>query len=137
LRTIVVTNQRGIALGRYTKEDVDSIHAKLQDLLAAQGAHVDAFFVCPHDRGQCNCRKPLPGLFEQARAQYPGISAGTSVMIGDSVADMEFGKHLGMRAILIGDKSDERAPNAEKARRVADLRCSSLRKAVNTILGFK
>ncbi len=135
LRTIVVTNQRGIALGRYALRDVESIHAKFQELLAASGAQIDAVYICPHDHGECNCRKPLPGLFEQAAAEYPGISAAESVMIGDSRVDMEFGKRLGIRTILIEGERENSAPSKEKAREIADLRCSSLREAVNAILG--
>jgi D-glycero-D-manno-heptose 1,7-bisphosphate phosphatase len=144
LRTIVVTNQRGIALGRYALAEVEAIHGQFEQLLAAGGARVDAIFVCPHDRGECNCRKPLPGLFEQAAVQFPGISAATSVMVGDSLVDIEFGKRLGMRTILVNateigggpEKSaaENRAPDAEKAGELADLRCSSLLEAVTAIL---
>ncbi len=70
LRVVVVSNQRGIALGRYLAADVEAIHSSLQDLLKAHGAHVDGFYFCPHDKGQCNCRKPLPGLFQQAAADF-------------------------------------------------------------------
>jgi D-glycero-D-manno-heptose 1,7-bisphosphate phosphatase len=139
VRTIVVTNQRGIALGRYTLAEVDALHARFEQLLAAEGACVDAFFVCPHDHGECNCRKPLPGLFEQAAARFPDISAQTSVMMGDSLVDMEFGKGLGMRAILVegaNEKSTEenRSLDAVRAGALADLRCSSLLEAVRVIL---
>ena len=135
LRTVVVTNQRGVALGRYSRADVDAVHARFQELLAARGAQVGAFYVCPHDHGECNCRKPLPGLFEQAAAEFPGIAPGSSVMIGDSLVDMEFGKRLGMRTVLIEDGSENGAPGAEKARTLADLRCASLREAVIALLG--
>ena len=128
LRVIVVTNQRGIALGLYTAADVEAIHSGLQRLLDAHGAHIDAFFICPHDHGQCNCRKPLPGLFEQAAAQFPAVSAAQSVMIGDSIVDIEFARRLGMTAILI-DGNSERSKHA-----MADLRFSSLPDAVNTLL---
>ena len=99
LRAIVVSNQRGIALGLYTAADLEAIHAAFQRILSNHGAHIDAFFICPHHADQCNCRKPLPGLFEQAAAQFPGISAATSVMVGDSLVDMEFGRCLGMATI--------------------------------------
>jgi D-glycero-D-manno-heptose 1,7-bisphosphate phosphatase len=139
LRTIVVTNQRGIALGRYTLAEVVDLHARFEQLLAADGARVDAFFVCPHDHGECNCRKPLPGLFEQAAARFPDISAQTSVMIGDSLVDMEFGKGLGMRAILVeganeNSTEENRSLDAVRAGALADLRCSSLFEAVMAIL---
>ena len=141
LRAFVVTNQRGVALGRYSLADVDALHARFQQLLAAHGARVSAFYVCPHDLGACNCRKPLPGLFERAAAEFPDVAPGTSVMIGDSLVDMEFGKGLGMRAILIEgsglieDSSADRATGMEKAGDLADLRCASLRDAVDALLG--
>lgn len=101
LRVIVVSNQRGIARGRYAIADVEAMHARFQDLLKQHGAHIDAFFICPHDEGQCDCRKPSTGLFRQAVAQFPDIEAESSIMIGDSPADMNFGRALGMKTILI------------------------------------
>ncbi len=131
LRVIVVSNQRGVALGLYTLADVEAMHAKFERLLQSEGARVDAFYVCPHDTNRCNCRKPLPGLFEQAVAQFPEISAATSVMIGDSLLDIEFGRRLGMATILIeGDMTRERR-GAEEARALADWRFASLPQAVD------
>lgn len=135
LRAIVVTNQRGIALGRYTAADVEALHAKFQRLLAGHGARVDAIYVCPHDRGECDCRKPLPGLFEQAVSVFPQVSAARSVMVGDSLVDMEFGKRLGMRTILIEGSAETQAPGTSRAAELADLRCSSVREAVEAIVG--
>ncbi len=135
LRTIVVTNQRGVALGRYSAAEVATIHAKFQEVLAAAGAQLDAVYVCPHDHGECNCRKPLPGLFAQAAADDPSICAAESVMVGDSLVDMEFGRRLGMRTILIEAGAEERAGGEKQARQMADLRCSSLQEAVDEILG--
>lgn len=140
MRAIVVTNQRGIALGRYTLADVTALHAEFQKLLGEHGARIDAFYVCPHGHGECNCRKPLPGLFEQAAAEFPEIRAQLSAMIGDSLVDMEFGRGLGMKTILIGDpdihawQSTQASPDARKAAALADLTCSSLRGAVMTLL---
>jgi D-glycero-D-manno-heptose 1,7-bisphosphate phosphatase len=134
LRVIVVSNQRGIALGLYTAADVDAIHSGLQRLLDGHGAHIDAFFICPHDHGQCNCRKPLPGLFEQAAVQFPAVSAAQSVMIGDSIVDIEFARRLGMTAILIDNNSAQAKPGDQSARELADFRASSLHDAVNALL---
>jgi D-glycero-D-manno-heptose 1,7-bisphosphate phosphatase len=134
LRTIVVTNQRGIALGRYTAADVDALHREFQRQLAAQGAHIDAIYICPHDHGECNCRKPLAGMFEQAAADFKDISAAKSVMIGDSLVDMEFGRRLGMKTILVEAIHEEREADKTEAAELADLRCASLLEAVNTIL---
>ena len=134
LRVLVVSNQRGIALGKYTPADVEAIHANLQALLKTHGARVDAFYFCPHDKGACACRKPLPGMFEQARRDFPEVVAAESVMIGDSLSDIEFGRRLGMRTVFIeGDAERQKAGAGEAAGR-ADFRFGSLREAVAGLL---
>jgi D-glycero-D-manno-heptose 1,7-bisphosphate phosphatase len=100
-KVIVVTNQRGIALGLLSVPDLRSIHENLQKHLKSLGAHLDAIYFCAHDLGQCNCRKPAPGLFEVAFRDFPGASPGNSVMIGDSNSDILAGARLGMKTILI------------------------------------
>ncbi|HUA99329.1 MAG TPA: HAD family hydrolase [Terracidiphilus sp.] len=134
LRTLVVTNQRGVALGLYSMADVEAIHSALQRQLAGRGAHVDRFYVCPHDKGRCNCRKPLPGLYEQALADFPDIDAAASVLIGDSLSDIEFGRRLGMHTVFIGDAPGRPGPGAETAGTLADLRLGSLAEAVDKLL---
>lgn len=135
LRVVVVSNQRGIALGLCTAADVRTIHSEFEALLAGYGAHIDAFYICPHDHGTCNCRKPLSGMFERAAADFPDISAAASVMIGDSEADMEFGTRLGMETILIEGGPERRAPGFEKAQALASQRFSFLAEAVSALLG--
>lgn len=134
MRVIVVSNQRGVALGLYSASDVDVIHKSLQNALRPHGAHVDAFYFCPHDKRQCNCRKPLPGLFEKAVAAFPDIEAENSTMIGDSVSDMEFGQGLGMRTIFIEGDVEHRKPGADQARALADQCYLSLAEAVDGLL---
>lgn len=138
LRVLVVTNQRGVALGLYAAADVEAIHAQLQQNLAEAAAHIDGFYFCPHDKRQCNCRKPLPGLFEQAQAQFPEIDPATSLIIGDSLSDIEFGNNLGMRTIFLeGDAAhrEHQKPGASKAAELADLSFPTLPDAVGWILG--
>ena len=134
LRVIVVSNQRGIALGLYTAADVDALHAGFQSLLSQHGAHIDAFFYCPHLVGRCNCRKPLPGLFEQAVEAFPDVTAATSLMIGDSLVDMEFGRRLGITTILIDGETEQPRATAKIARETADLRFPSLAEAADALL---
>ncbi len=134
LRVIVVSNQRGVALGKYAASDVEAIHAELQKVLAASGAHVDAFYFCPHDKQRCNCRKPLPGMFEQAQQAFPEIRAGESAMIGDSLSDMEFGRRLGMATVFIEGNVERRKPGGETAAELADQRFPALPQAVDAIL---
>jgi D-glycero-D-manno-heptose 1,7-bisphosphate phosphatase len=131
---VVVSNQRGIALGLYTAADVEAIHERLQGELAIHGAHVDAFLFCPHDKNQCDCRKPLPGMFLEARLRFPDISANTSLMIGDSLSDIEFGSRLGMATIFIEGAEERRKVGGEKAIELADLHLSSLVEAVDAVL---
>ena len=103
LRVLVITNQRGIALGRLTTADLSSIHSRLNELLAEEsGAHIDAFFYCPHHIGACSCRKPDTGLFLQAKERWPDIDFKASVMIGDSESDVIAGQKIGITSILIG-----------------------------------
>lgn len=103
-KVIVVTNQRGIALGKYSEAGLAAIHESLRRHLNSSGAHLDAIYFCPHDYGQCSCRKPAIGLFEQAFHDFPEASAANSVMIGDSDSDILAGATMGMRTILIADK---------------------------------
>ena len=134
IRVLVVSNQRGIALGLYTTANVRAIHEAFQKDLAADGAHVDAFYFCPHDKKQCNCRKPLPGLYEHATRDFPEISGETSAMIGDSWSDIEFGRRLGMMTVFIDIHPELQKPGAEAAREIADLRADSLPDAVDALL---
>jgi D-glycero-D-manno-heptose 1,7-bisphosphate phosphatase len=134
LRVAVVSNQRGIALGLYTDSDVLNIHSSFQSELKAQGAHVDAFYFCPHDKNECNCRKPLTGLFEQAQAELPEIAAESSAMFGDSLSDIEFGRRLGMLTVFIEGDPQFQKPGVAAARELADLRFPSLLSAVDALL---
>jgi D-glycero-D-manno-heptose 1,7-bisphosphate phosphatase len=134
LRVVVVSNQRGIALGLYTRAEVESFHSKFQGVLKVHGAHVDGFYFCPHDKQQCNCRKPLAGLFDQASADFPVISPATSAMIGDSLSDIEFGRRLGMLTVFIVGDPERQQPGAQTAGSLADLRFPSLTEAVDALL---
>jgi D-glycero-D-manno-heptose 1,7-bisphosphate phosphatase len=103
ITVIVVTNQRGIALGRITEADLEEVHAELSARLEdAAGARIDAFFHCPHDVGQCHCRKPETGMFKQAVDRFRWIDFGRSVVIGDSAGDVEAGTARGAETIRLG-----------------------------------
>lgn len=130
----VVTNQRGIALGRYTEEDLGRIHSQLQEHLEGQGAHIDAFYFCPHDKNQCDCRKPKTALLERAFREVPGSNSETSILIGDSLSDIQAAKNMGMRSIFIEGEPDRRKPGADKAAELADAVTTSLQEAVKMIL---
>jgi D-glycero-D-manno-heptose 1,7-bisphosphate phosphatase len=134
IRVILVSNQRGIALGRATRNDIESIHNCLQQHLAGAGAHIDAFYYCPHDRNECDCRKPKTGLFEQAFRDFPDANRSTSLVIGDSLSDLQVARTLGLSSILIEGDPASRKPGWEQAVPLADAVAPSLSDAVNRIL---
>jgi D-glycero-D-manno-heptose 1,7-bisphosphate phosphatase len=129
-RVIVVSNQRGVALGLYTPADVEELHAHLQQHLAAHGARIDAFYYCPHDLEECDCRKPKTGLFRQAFRDFPEDSPENSLVVGDSLSDIEAARKLGMPSIFIEGDADTRKSGADRASEYADAVTGSLAEAV-------
>ncbi len=103
----VVTNQAGVARGYFGLEVVTAIHTRIVSLLAASGVAVDGFYVCPHHpEGQppwrlaCDCRKPLPGLLNQAAREHR-LDLERSFLIGDKVTDLQAGAAAGCRTVLV------------------------------------
>ena len=98
---VVVTNQSAIGRGYFDFATLDSIHARLEELLRAQGVSLDAIYYCPHhpDDG-CACRKPAPELALRAADQFRA-ELSHSFMIGDKVVDIEFGQRVGATTILV------------------------------------
>lgn len=133
---ILVTNQRAIGLGLLTEEKLDELHRELAKGLAEHDAHLDAIYFCPHDpsRERCTCRKPASGLFEQAFRDFRDVSGENSVVIGDSLSDIEVGHRLGMRTICIQGETAFRKPGWERASALADAVADSLHDAVYGIL---
>ena len=130
LTVLVVTNQRGVALGLYTEADLAQIHSNMGADLAKHTAHVDAIYYCPHDRDVCDCRKPGTGMFSQARRDFPEITGENSVMIGDSHSDIQAGQAAGMKTIFIRGEADRQKPGADAAEKDADAAADSLLEAV-------
>ena len=95
---LVVTNQRGVARGMMTMEAVNEIHETMCRELAEVGAHIHKVYVCPHESGTCNCRKPDIGLFLQAEQEFE-IDKRESWMVGDSDSDVEAGRRYGVQTI--------------------------------------
>lgn len=97
-QVLVVTSQRGVARGMMTMEAVEDIHRHMCAALAEVGARIDGIYVCPHNEGECHCRKPEIGLFLQAEKDFP-IDRAASWMVGDSDTDTEAGQRYGVRTI--------------------------------------
>ena len=134
-RIIVVTNQRGIAAGLYSEAGLATIHEHMRTLLAAENAHLDAIYYCPHDRVACSCRKPQPGMLLKAFEDFPGATPANSLMIGDSLSDIEAGRAAGMRTVFIEGDASTQSPGAMQARALADHCSSSLAAFVEATFG--
>lgn len=105
-KVIVVTNQAGIARGYYTEEDMNRVHRYMNERLAEYGAHIDAFYFCPHHpdfTGPCACRKPGTGMLEQAGADFD-IDFSRSILFGDKPWDIEAGEKMGIKSYLINEE---------------------------------
>lgn len=112
---VVVTNQRGIARELMSEQDLDEIHAALRSQLqASAGARVDAILHCPHDAGECACRKPGTGLLVEACRRFPQIHRESSVLIGDAATDVEAGRRFGIRAMRLGVDAPDLRTAAER-----------------------
>lgn len=115
---IVVTNQSGIARGYYTEDDVQDVHNYMDKLLADHGAHVNAYYYCPHHPDaivkkfavDCECRKPRTGMLSAAAAQE-NVSLSQAYVVGDKRSDLRAAVNAGARGILVrtgyGAKTEE------------------------------
>lgn len=111
LLAVVVSNQPGVAKGRFTPAILDAITAKMKALIEQNGGKLDAVYYCPHHpegsveafRQRCNCRKPNPGLFEKAAREW-NIDLSRSFTIGDGVVDILAGHRAGTKTILISPR---------------------------------
>jgi histidinol-phosphate phosphatase family protein len=103
---IVVTNQSGIARGLLSEDDYRRVEARLAELLAAEGASLDASYFCPHlpeVTGPCDCRKPGVALYETAAAEHE-IDLARSAYVGDRLRDIQAAKQFGGLGILVASR---------------------------------
>ena len=144
---VVVSNQTVVARGLASEQDVERIHAWIQQLLRTLGGdEIDRFYFCPHHpnatlpqyRVDCECRKPRPGLLLRA-AQELKLDLAASYMIGDRISDIIAGQRAGCRTILV-QTGKHTAPPIESPEVLdmsvePDCVCADLGEAVEIILG--
>jgi len=98
---VVASNQSGLGRGLFDVAALNAMHTKMHKLLAAAGGRIDAVFYCPHSPEEtCNCRKPLPGLFEQIGERY-GMDLKGVHTVGDSLRDLQAGSAAGCAPHLV------------------------------------
>ena len=100
-RIILVSNQRGVGRGLMTEEALEEIHRRMAAEIFRAGGRLDAIYVCTAVSDEDPRRKPNPGLFADACADFPEITPEASVMLGDTPSDMAFAAACGMRGILV------------------------------------
>jgi D-glycero-D-manno-heptose 1,7-bisphosphate phosphatase len=127
VRTVLVTNQSWLSRATGNPEHYAAVHARLTQLLAAEGARLDAAYHCPHAPATCDCRKPKPGLLRRA-ARELGVELDQSVIIGDRDSDIMAGRAAGTLTILV------RTGEGGSAAADADIVVDDLPAAVRLIL---
>lgn len=132
---VIVTNQSGIARGYLSLDDYRLVEARVSELLTAEGARVDASYMCPHYpdiTGPCDCRKPGLGLYRQAIADHH-LDATRSLFVGDRWRDVAPGRALGGFCVML-DVSSTPAEDRVVARQEAVATAASLSDAVDLFL---
>ncbi|MFT3911923.1 MAG: HAD family hydrolase [Ferruginibacter sp.] len=128
-RIIVVTNQRGVGKGLTKLDDLHTIHANMQHEIENAGGRIDAIFYCSDLESSSPFRKPNPGMGLQAIKQFPDIDIKKSIMVGNTISDMEFGRNLGVYTVFLPTTRPEVNLKDEKI----DAVCESLIAFANAI----
>lgn len=97
----LISNQGGISKGYFTQEDLERLNKKMLAEIEKEGGEIDRLYYCPHhDKDNCECRKPKTGLIEQA-IKNEDVDLRNTFIIGDSIRDVEAGKRMGMKTVLV------------------------------------
>jgi|SRR5579859_262515 len=100
-KLFIVTNQSGVGRGYFTHEDVESVHAHLNQHFEKAGVRFDRYYICPHHPEEnCDCRKPKPKFLLDAAQEY-GLDLSHCFMIGDRASDIRAGVNAGTKTILV------------------------------------
>ena len=104
-KLLIVTNQAGISKKYYTEEAVRVFHEEIVRQLGNLKISVEKIYYCPHHpdiTGECECRKPNPGMVHQAVRDF-GLDPSQAIFIGDKDCDIELGRQFGAKTILISN----------------------------------
>lgn len=102
----IVTNQQGVGKGIMTVNDLENLHQMMLGAITGAGGRIDRIYYCTARKEENSFyRKPNAGMALLARREFPGVNFRKSVMVGDMIHDMRFGKRLGMYTVLTGESS--------------------------------
>ena len=119
---VIVTNQRCIGKGLLSEEGLNTIHQHMLQEITAAGGRIDRIYFCPDVNNDSPCRKPQGGMAIQAKTDFPEIDFSRSVMVGNTLSDMNFAKNLGMKSVFIPSTQ----PHQPFPHPLMDARCNSL-----------
>ena len=130
-KLIVVTNQSGVARGYFDEPTLARIHERMRVLLAAEGIQLDALYYCPHSIDDaCRCRKPQPGMAEQAAAAF-GFDLNAAFVVGDRCTDLNLARAIGATSILV--RTGVGVETENDAECIADFVANDLRDAAEFV----
>jgi histidinol-phosphate phosphatase family protein len=127
---VIVTNQRGVGSGIMSAEDLHSVHDHMLEAIHSNGGRIDKIYFAPDEDRNSTNRKPHPTMGHQAKNDFPEIDFSKTLMIGNSISDMEFGRHLGCVNVFI----DEKQKYDGKKTEVMDFIFSSLSECANLLM---
>lgn len=107
--TVIVTNQKGVGKGLMTIDDLTGIHDLLVGQLAPTGGKIDKIYYCTDLDNNSPNRKPQPGMAFLAKADFPQIDLAKSIIVGNRLSDMEFGRNAGMHTVFVATTHPETA----------------------------
>ncbi len=112
-RVIVISNQRCVAKGLLSIDELESIHRHMQEELTVAGATLDGIYYCPHEKEpECECRKPAPGMLLRAAKEHQ-LDLPASWMVGDSETDVEAGRRAGCKTAQLTERPETAKGNAD------------------------
>lgn len=133
-KILVVTNQSGIARGFFTEETLNKIHERMKNELSEKNASIDGLYYCPHHPDDnCDCRKPKTAMFEKAIKDHD-VDVSQSFIIGDRMMDVEAGKKIGCKTILVPERKKMVEIERKNSSVKPDYICDDFSSAVSWIL---
>jgi D-glycero-D-manno-heptose 1,7-bisphosphate phosphatase len=112
-KIFIITNQRGVGKGLMSESDLIEIHSNMVTEIKNASGRIDKIYYCTDLHDSSPNRKPNIGMAVQAKQDFPEIEFSNSVMVGDSISDMEFARQLGMQRVFISQKNDNEIKHQE------------------------
>jgi histidinol-phosphate phosphatase family protein len=104
---VMVTNQRGVGKGLMSENDLNTIHQNMTQEIVEIGGRVDRIYFCTSMDNHSPNRKPNAGMALQAKEHFPGIDFDKSIMVGNKVSDMQFGRNAGIKTVFVATTNPE------------------------------